>query len=111
METDKVNRQENRIEKAYKLYCLYEYPFRWLVWNTYTLVMINTLVRLESAMSAVDQPVVEVDQREVRDLMSHFTIMGWSNSCHTSSFIIQNKLISINNKRGNQKGDLQYIQQ
>ncbi len=30
-------------------------------------------------------------------------------SCHTSSFIIQNKLICTNNERGFQKGDSQYL--
>ncbi len=42
--------------------------------NTLTLYKVKTLVNLESAMPAVDQPVGEVDRREVGlMLLFHFT--------------------------------------
>ncbi len=43
---------------------------------------------MESAMPAVDQPVVEVDRREVdKMLVFHFSTMAWSPGATLLSFI------------------------
>ncbi len=62
-------------------------------------------------MPAVDQPVCEVDKREVEgDVVFHLTIMGWFNNWHASSFINPNIETWIYKQRGIIKGHLQYIQ-
>ena len=44
-------------------------------------------LKLESAMPAVDQPVGEVDKREVdKMLLLYFTMLGWFHSCHAVLF-------------------------
>jgi hypothetical protein len=59
------------------------------------------LMYLESATPGVDQPVSDVEKREVeQDVMCplhHYTLV---HSCHASSFISPNKQIWIYNKRG-----------
>jgi hypothetical protein len=52
-----------------------------------TLYRIRTLIYLESATPAVDQPLVEVDRREVDKLLVfHFTIMALAHSYHAVRF-------------------------
>ncbi len=52
-------------------------------------------------MPAVDQPSVEVDEREVdKDVVVPLSTMAWFHSCHASSFIKLYKTISLYNKRG-----------
>ncbi len=61
-------------------------------------------------MPAVDQPVDEVDKREVREMLwSHFTITTWSTAATLFSFISFTRNTALH-KREQNKGDLQYIQ-
>ena len=64
-------------------------------------IRIRTLIYLESATPAVDQPFVEVDGKEV-DKMLVYTLptLAWSHSCHASSFIKLYKKYSLYKKRG-----------
>jgi hypothetical protein len=47
-----------------------------------------------------------VTERDVSISVHHYNL---GHSCHTSSFIIQNKAIRIYKKRGFECGDLQFI--
>jgi hypothetical protein len=59
----------------------------------------------------VDQPFVEVDEREVdKMLMFHFSTMAWSHSCHTALFYKpKQQQLALQEKR-TINDDLQYIQ-
>ncbi len=64
-------------------------------------IRIRTLIYLESATPAVDQPLVEVDGRKVDKMFSfHFSTMAWFTAATLPlllSFTSQN---SLYNKRG-----------
>ena len=66
-----------------------------------TFIRIRTLVKLESATPAVDQPFVEVDGKEVdKGVRFHFSTLVWSHSCHASSFIkLIQQQIALQEKR------------
>jgi hypothetical protein len=62
-------------------------------------------------MPAVDQPVIEVDRREVdKDVMFHFTIITWSTAAMLFSFISLSNKHNLYKKREHLHNDLQYIQ-
>ncbi len=66
---------------------------------------------MESATPAVDQPLAEVDRREVdKMLMFHFSTMAWSHSYHASSFISLYNSNKLYKKRGMYNDEIQYIQ-
>jgi hypothetical protein len=61
-------------------------------------------------MPAVDQPVGEVDKREVDKMVClHYTITPWSTAAMLPLLLVQQQQW-ISNKRGIQKCILQYIQ-
>ncbi len=52
-------------------------------------------------MPAVDQPVVEVDGKDVdKDVVVPLTTLVWFHSCHAALFIKLNKKISLYKLRG-----------
>ena len=61
-------------------------------------------------MPAVDQPVVEVDERKVdKMLASHLPTMAWSPAAPLPSFIKLKQNNQLYKKRGILHGDLQYV--
>ncbi len=67
-------------------------------------IRIRTLIYLESATPAVDQPLAEVDGRKVdKMLVSHLSTMAWFTAATLPSFIKLNKKYSLYKKRGQTK--------
>ncbi len=73
-------------------------------------IRIRTLIYLESATPAVDQPLVEADGREVDKMFSfHFSTMAWSPAAMLPSFIkLKQQQMALQEKR-TINDDLQYI--
>ncbi len=80
-------------------YLQHEYPLEGLYVQHF--IRIRTLIYLESATPAVDQPLVEVDGREVDKMVCcSLSTMAWSPAATLPSFIRSNNNNWLYKKRG-----------